>query len=308
MVHLLRAAAAAFFLAACLAPAVGRAQALPVIPTAGFETWEPRTVQGPNGPINFQAPQRWDMGFASSLFTVFLGQAPRFDRSPIVHSGTGALRINVGADSIGGDLVTVFPAARTPLGLTAWVRNSRVLTDSSQTGFAIVFFTRSRAGRDADTVAIGGGNLYVPTANAWRQLAFPIFALQAVNPDSASVYIGNFGGLPNFQVWVDDLEFVNVFPTGALRPTPAAAPLTLSPNPAPRGGAAPLLTVPARAPGRAVLTVTDASGRTAGRVRLHELTAGNNYLPVPTTGLPAGVYMVRVIAAEGTRTTRLVME
>ncbi len=284
------------------------AQALPDIPNPGFETWTTRTGSGPGGNVTFQAPQGWEPGFLAAILLAFTGQPPRFDRSSVAHSGTGSLHITVGADSTGSDVLTTFPVNRAPLGLTAWVRNSTVLADSNQTGFAVVLFTRSRpGGGDPDTVAVGGGTINAPTANAWHQVVFPIIPLQATNPDSATMFVGLYNGLPNYQVWVDDLAFVNSFPTGTASVALATAPLTLSPNPAPASGPT-FLTVAARVAGRAVVTVTDATGRTAGRVRLHTLTVGANTLPVPTTGLPAGTYVVTVLSAEGTRTTRLVID
>ncbi len=289
---------------------VARAQALPVIPNAGFENWSPRTIQGLGGPLTYQAPVSWDMGFFSSLLAAFTGQAPKFDRSTTAHSGAASLRINVGADSIGADLITQFPVNRTTAGITLWARNSVVFADPDDSGYIITLFTRTRSSGQIDTVAISGGNLRTSVANTWQQLGFPVLPLQAITPDSATIYMGNPGGvLPNFQTYIDDIAFTNTVPMGTRDASATAAPLTLSPNPvSSRTTTAPTLTVPARASGRAALVLTDALGREAGRVRMHELHVGDNELPVPTAGLAAGTYLVRVLSSEGTRTTRLVIE
>ncbi len=282
------------------------AQSVPTIPNAGFETWTSRTVLGLGGPITFQAPQSWDPGFYSSFLLAF-GQAPRFDRGTIAHSGTGSLHVAVGADSVGSDVITRVPATNIPLGITAWVRNSAVLPDSEQTGVVLVILTRTQGGI-TDTVGVGGGTLNAPTANAWHQVVYPVVALQGAQPDTATLLVGNFGQVANFEVWVDDVEFVGSPTTGISQAASQAAPLSLSPNPATAGSATLTLTVPARVAGRAALTVTDVTGRTTGRVRIHNLTRGENKLPVPTAGLPAGAYLVTVLSAEGSRVTRLLIE
>ena len=301
-----RCAVAALALTANLLPVLSRAQALPTIPTPGFETWTSRTIAGVGGPVTYQAPVGWDVGFFSA-FSVAFGLPLKFSRSTVAHSGSASLTLNIGADSVGGDVLTSFPVNRAPAGMTLWARNSRVLADTADTGVTIVIFTRSRPGGVTDTVAVGGTPLFLPVANAWRQLTFPIVPLMSATPDTALILSGVFGGVGNFQVWLDDLAFVNTVPTG----TPAdvrAAPLSLSPNPVSATGPASTLTVAARMPGRAVLTVTDVTGRAAGRVRVHTLASGENRLPIPTAGLAAGTYVVTLLSGEGTRSARIVVE
>jgi hypothetical protein len=287
----------------------GHAQALPVIPNAGFETWSPHTVQGLGGPLTYQAPTSWDAGFFSSLLAAFGGQPPRFERSTTAHSGAAAVRINVGADSVGADVITRFAVTSAPAGMTAWVRNSVAFTDPNDAGFVLLVFTRSLPGGTSDTVAVGGGSLLTATANTWQQIAMPIAPIQAAAPDSVTIYFANMGGQrANYQTYLDDVAFTNTRPTGTAENAADAAPLTISPNPVSSNAAAPVLTVPVRTAGRAALVLTDALGREAGRVRMHNLHVGENELPVPVQGLAAGTYMVRVISGEGTRTTRLVVQ
>lgn len=287
-------------------PQRANAQLVPVIANNGFETWAPQTVQTAVGPRTVQVPQSWQLGFFSTFKLLFTGIAS-FDRSPVAHTGTASAQITIGADSSGGDVIARMAVASNPLAFVAWARNSAVTPDSTA-AFALVLFTRTVPGGQPDTVAVGGGTLNTQVINAWERKVWPIIPLQAITPDSAMFWVFRAQGVPGQQTWIDDVSFTNSFTTGL----PASAPdartlLSLSPNPT-SAGAASTLTVPARAAGPAVLTVTDIAGRTAGRVRLHKLTVGDNQLPVPTAGLPAGIYVVTVLSADGTRTARFVIE
>lgn len=283
------------------------ASAQPTIPTAGFESWRNQTIQTIGGPRTIQLPVGWDLGQISAFTTAF-GLPFRADRSTIAHGGTASAHFTVGPDSLGADIQARFTVSSGALGMAAWVRSSAVVADT-QSGFAIVIFTHSRPGGGTDTVAAGGGPLNTMAANQWERKIYPVVPLMPVNPDSALVWLINFGSPPGHQIWVDDLSFLNSFPTATPAEQPAAAPLTISPNPAPAtapDGAA--LTVTTHTPGPAVLTITDVLGRTNGRVRIVKLTDGENRLALPLRDLPAGTYWVQLNAADGNRRTRLVIE
>ncbi len=282
-----------------------QAGAQPTIANNGFEQWAPQTVQTLVGPRTIQVPQDWQIGFLSSFKLAFTGVSG-LDRSTIAHSGAASAQLTIGADSSGGDVLTRMAVTSSPLACVAWARNSSAFPDSTE-AFFVVILTRTRPGRDPDTVAVGGGNLATRAVNTWERKVWPIVPLTAVTPDSALIWFLRGQGRPGEQTWIDDVSFTNVFPTAAPADVAVTAALSLSPNPVP-AGTAPTLLVPARTPGPAVLTITDATGRTAGRVRTHTLAAGANTLPVPTTGLPAGTYLVTVLSAEGTRTARVVVE
>ena len=301
--------------AATLTPAPALAQALPAIPNSSFDTWTSRTIQGLGGPITFQAPQNWELGFLSSLLVGFTGQQPNFARSTIAHSGPASAMITISPDSIGGDLATqIGYPVQYLAGASVWARASFALppaAPSDDEGIVLLVATRSRpGGGGSDTLGYGGLSVRPTVANTWFPVVGGFFYLDPalVQSDSLFINLAFYQSLPGRQMWFDDLQLLRTLPVGTAPAVAKAAPLTLSPNPAGNGQTA-YFDVDAPTAGPAGLLITDLLGRDISRTRVVPLAVGANHLALPTAGLPAGTYLVRLVQGSiGMRSAKLVIE
>jgi hypothetical protein len=295
-------------------PLAAHAQPVPAVPNAGLENWSSRTTQSLGGPVTYQAPVNWDLGFVSSLLVLFSGQPPSSARSTIAHTGAASLVITTDADSSGGDVITQMGYTPQVIGgLSLWARSSYTVVPGApdnEPASVLLIATRSRPGAPSDTVGFGGMQIEPTVANTWFQVSGGIFYQNPnrVQSDSLNIWLSYYAGLPGRKIWFDDLTVLRNPPTGISAPSAARIPLTISPNPASASAPA-FLDIEVPSAGAAGLMITDMAGRDISRTRVVNLTTGANHLVLPTNGLPPGTYLVRLVHGSfGMRTAKVVVE
>ncbi|MCC3157525.1 T9SS type A sorting domain-containing protein [Hymenobacter sp. 15J16-1T3B] len=296
------------------------AQSAP-IPNGGFETW--------TGAGAAERPQNWqntdDLLQASFPIPLVVGAVTK---SPDAHTGSFAARLETKAINIfstpilypgililgtrihvsgnpgGASDGAGMPFTSRPQALQVHYKltGNNVAQDSAS---ILVFLTRYINGRS--TILALGETYLLEAKPTYTQLQVPLQYVSNLAPDSIHViaFSGALDGnlTAGNVLTLDDFTTVGSVATAAqeARRNPELAPF---PNPSPDG----VFTLDARTDAavlRAPYTVTNALGRTVLR-QGRSSEAGSRRIDLH--GLPAGVYVLRLEAAQGAVTRRLVVQ
>lgn len=175
-----------------------------VIPNASFETWQADTIQDFIGnDIIYQAPQDWTP--VIGLFSVLFGGAGvNLQKDNSAQAGSSAVRLFIGTDSIGCDLVTGIPVVGTiPTKLTGYYKYNGLATDT-----AIVITTLSRYNVAADSAEeLGGGSYVFAPKTSYTKFEVPITQTISGTPDTTVIYFNYLAGAQNSALVFDNLSF-----------------------------------------------------------------------------------------------------
>lgn len=291
------------------------------IPNGGFETW--------TGTGSAQKPQNWQTtdDLLAAAFPIPL-VSNAVTKSSDAHGGGFAARLETKAVSLFGTPV-VFPGmlilgnrirvstnpndetdgaglpfTARPQYLQCYYKLSgtNLADDSASVG---VFVTRHINGR---SVILGSGISYLGTAtSSYTQLQVPLQYTSSLAPDSIHI-IAYSGGLDDANLTVGNtLTLDDITTVGTATPVREAQrspELAAFPNPSSTG----VFTLDARenlALLRAPFTVTDALGRT---VLSQAGTSSTGSRRIDLSGQPAGVYLLRLQAPQGTVARRLIIQ
>lgn len=265
------------------------------IPNNNFENWQTKVGIGFTGPYTYEIPQSWELGFVSELLTSF-GMKPNVGKGGATNNF--ALQLKSTADTVGSDVQAAFglPVNSAPDGLVGKFKTSGVVTDSDDYGNAFVFMTKWN-GVKRDTIGFGAADL-TSSPNGFTTFQVPIQYMGA-QPDSAIIYFLYFPNEGNTNILIDDLSFVSLLSTE--KEIAAANRLQLFPNPVTDKAT---LTFNARQAGKGTLIIRDMVGKELKTLPLVNLAAGNNTIPVETTGLKNGLYTITLQTEKGTQTLR----
>ncbi|HRY97796.1 MAG TPA: T9SS type A sorting domain-containing protein [Bacteroidales bacterium] len=176
-----------------------RAQA---IPNASFENWTQDTITGFGGPVIYQHPVDWSP--LSSLFNaLFGGTINIFQTSVHYGSGNHGLMIEVGTDSIGADIFSMFPVSSLPQKLSGYYKYEGGANTAAN---VLVGFTDYDPVNDTSIlIAQGTGSLVV--TGSFTQFEIPIVGTGMGTPDSAIIMVEFMSGKPGSKLYLDALSF-----------------------------------------------------------------------------------------------------
>ena len=271
------------------------------IPNSSLETWQTKAGVGMAGPYTYNVPQKWDLGFLSSLMAS-MGMQPQISKSTTKNSGSFSLQLSTDADSIGSDIMGAFSLGQNarPQGFTGYFQTSGTVTDPNDYGQAYVFMTKWN-GTKTDTIGFGMVDLD-NSPNSFKPFTASIQYSSNATPDSAIVYFMYFPEEANKHVLIDDISFVYLLGTKENATFPE---LTFFPNPV-SGNQNATLKFHAPKAEKATLTIRDMVGKEVKIMPLNTLQAGTNSIEISADELKAGLYLATLESASGSQTFRFI--
>jgi hypothetical protein len=272
------------------------------IPNAGFETFQTKAGIGFTGPYTYDIPQNWHLGFISDLLAGF-GMKPNIGKGTPAQAGSFALKLSSTADTVGADVECSFglPANSRPGALAGNFRTSGTVTDPDDYGHAFVFMTKWN-GTSRDTIGFGGADL-ASSPTGYTNFTALIQYMNAVQPDSATIYFLYFPDEGNTNIMIDNLSFVNSM--GTKKDINSLNQLSLFPNPVTDKAT---LNIKVQKPVKGTIVIRDMVGKDVKSLPATALNAGANSITLETAGLKNGVYTITLQTENETQTLRFLKQ
>jgi hypothetical protein len=254
-----------------------------VIPNPSLEDWTTDTIVNMLGqPVPIEMPDNWIsiQGLFGAMFGGTFNLAKTTD-----HHGTGANAavITPGADSMGCDLIAMFPFTATPSKLSGYYKYQ----GTSANTFATVYVGMLKYNTVADSSEVIGGGFMVLNnmVSTYTLVEIPITFFAPITPDTAVIYVDYLMGAPGVKLFVDDFSFGYAAGVDELAlqesfhvyPSPVTDVLNVRIDNA------------LMKKGFDQVSVMDVTGKTVLNLR-----AGENHETIDMSALPKGFYMVRL--------------
>lgn len=293
------------------------------IPNPGFETWDTSTL----GPI-FYEPVGWDnLDSVTHLLSLYSCQQGTATSTPMPAAGSGYLilkSLSTGSGIIPGIAVSGrlnyitpygaksgFPLATRPANLTGKWQYTPATGD---TGFVVIFLSKWNATTvRRDTVAYRKYNIAGPISS-WTAFTIPIPYYVTTAPDSAIIAFssskaGAGVSAANSTLMVDTLGFTGtvgaVITLGTVEMNNETAPeISVYPNPAKDVAN---VSFTSNTAGNVKITLCDLGGRTIRDKNIQSVN-GHNSVAIDISGLPGGVYFIKVTDDQFTSVKKLIIE